>query len=404
MGYGAGVTTIELNTGGDGLEFNLHGNWWLPGAGSKTGLRISDISFSTTNNRTGVGLAIYGESVQGRPAEGIYLERIRMRGKSDFNQFWFTALKFRDACPAWIDSPEIHAGNGNDVSTCIEISGTAQGTSPVHYNIISPILYFGLNAIKIGDFVEGVYITQHTIVGCQYGVYWHPSQGESGLSVIGGHIAAVKSAIDLDNVFDFVVEGCLIYRSGDFEPFYGVNISRAGRFSITGNVFRGTSSGSGETGVYVNSSIPDEKYGGVVSSNNFTSFNGRGLWLGANANFVYGSGNRFGACSVRVLRQETSGNCSVDGAKIERSIVVALAGGGLGGQFDVSVPAGAFRIKPAFASADLYGSLSISASYDYDNSTETNLRFVVRSNTGGNISSGNYRFGVCAAESSVSTT
>lgn len=407
IGDGTGEVTIELNTGGDGLEINLLGNWWLPGAGNKTGLTISDVSFSTTNAYAGVGIAINGVSVQGRPSEGIYLNRVRLRGKSSMSQFWSTGILLKDCCPVWINSPDIHMGNGNAVSTGIEIIGTAQENSPVHFNIVHPEIYFGLYAIRSRDYVEGVYVTQPSLVGCQHGVYCDPAVGESGLHLVGGHISAVQTGVSLINMFDALVSSCLIFRNGTtFEGFRGVRVFQAGRISLTGNVIKGTISGTGETGIYVENTIADEKYGCVVSDNVISDMNGRGIWLGANANYVVGGNNNIRNCAVKVLRQDTARNSAIVGSEYSLTQTFTLTGGSASETIDLSVPAGIFRQKPEACLCTPTGNTILIISYLYDDAatTATNLRFVVRNLLGGNIVGATYRFNFSARESTRATT
>lgn len=408
IGDGPGNTVIELNTGGDGLEINLLGNWWLDAAGGKrTGLTIADITFATTNTLTGVGIAVNGVSEQGRPSEGIYFDRIRLRGKSSFSQFWLTGLRLKDCCPTWIANPDIHMGNGNVTSTGIEITGTAQTSSPVHFNIFHPEIYFGLYAVRVRDYVEGVYITQPTFVGGQHGVYCDPSVGESGLHLIGGHISAVQSGVTLINMFDAVVASCLIYRSGNsFEGFSGIRAYQNGRFTLTGNVIKGNLAGTSETGIYIENTIASDQYGGVVAANNISNFNGRGLWLGANANYVNGGNNNIRNCSVKILRQDTTRNSVLPGSEYSLTQVVTLVGGAASELIDVAVPAGIFRVKPEVAICAGNGNTVVVASYLYDDAatTATNLRFVVRNLAGGNIVGASYRFSLTAKESSRGTT
>lgn len=408
LGDGPGNTVIELNTGGDGLEVNLLGNWWLNAAGGKrTGLTISDITFATTNAFVGIGLSIKGVSVEGRPSEAIYLNRIRMRGRSNTAQFWATGIRFQDACPAWINSPDIHMGNGNSVSTGIEFIGTAQATSPVTYHVIHPEIFFGLYGIRTREYVEGVYITQPTIQGCQHGVYADPTTGESGLHLVGGHISAAQTGVTLQNMFDAVVSSCLIFRlDTSFEGFRGIRVFQNGRFSLTGNVIKGRADGTTETGILVESTIADPKYGGVVADNNISDFNGQGLWLSVNANYIAANNNNLRNCAIKVLRQDTNRNSVITGAEYSLTQVVTLTGGAASELINFTVPSGIFRVKPEVGICTCDGNTIVVTSYLYDDvaTTETNLRFVVRNLAGGNIVGASYRLTLTAKESSRSTT
>lgn len=409
FGDGENITIIELNTGGDGLSFTLPGNWYLDGASGNNGLQIEDMTFTTTNENIGQGVTVLGNSLAGRPGAKVSFENVEFRCKSAFGQAWGRAVSINDCQDVWFNHCRfIQGGPSNITANGLFINGTAVDNSPTTVFINHCDFLYGNIQMEVGDYVEGIYVTNCAMVGGVIGILMNPVVGESGLHVMGGHISSTLYNIDCLNVFDFEIIGALLYRSGTTTPnFSNIRIQNGGRFVISGNVFKGSNTNDGEVGVNIVSTINNEQQGGFIGNNSFHLFATRAIWLNSGAYYTYIGENLYRGCAVRVLNQAAAAKGNGLAAR-EYAVTVArtLTGGAVTENIDLTLPAGLFRIKPGagLVNADAGSVLAVNAAYDFGASSETNARIVVRNPAGGNIAAGTYRFHVALFEQSYSSS
>jgi hypothetical protein len=270
-------------------------------------------------------------------------------------------------------------------------------------HITDPQIYYGGTQLKIGDYVEGVYLTQPHMVAGQVGLKWNPIGSESGLHLLGGHISAYQYCLDLDKLFDVNWSGTLVYRAGSNANWYGAYLKNIARVNTgPGMVFKGNNVADGETGIYVESSVNDEKYGVMLSGIAFHQMGSRAIWLGANANYVQVGRNMYRQCALRVLNQSVNNSIEFTPASFTRTQNVTLAGGATTETFDLALPVGVFRAKPiGFGSGS--GTNGLLATYDFDSasSTATNARFVISKRDGTALTAGTFRFNFNCVENCI---
>lgn len=391
------TTEIVMNTGGDGLSVSVSGSWWGELTGVKSaGVRISHIRFSTNNANVGTGLKITGDAVQGRPRVPVILEYMQFNSSGGTDKSWATMTDILDAGMVLAHGCKWTASTTNS-TVGLSLRGTAQANSPVHYKITSCEFTYGGRQIELGNFVEGVYVTGCTLVVGDYGVYWSPSQGESGLHIANCHMASKVACVYLNNVFDFNITGNLFFRSGGNSNHYTIHVQNGGAFTISGNVFKGgnASGGTGVYGINVQSTVNDEKRGGSISGNSFHDYPSQGVWLGANSYYVAVNSNSYRGCVLgNVLTQQASSN-TIEYPSIKGTAVRTLTGGTTAEKINVTIPSGTFRAKPigGFVNGSGNGNGFI-GTYDYDDagSTATNAVFTIRLFNNAVIPSGSVRF------------
>jgi hypothetical protein len=406
-GAGDGASIIRLNTGGNGIEINLSGNWWMNVSPGSTALRVQDVCFSTTNVNLGVGIKVIGQSVAGRPGPSVRFTRCMWRAHNLFTQFWTRGLEVIDCENTWYDFCRFECGGpGYYTANGVYIDGTAQANSPTLHHFTGCVFRYGDRSIQIGDFVEGVYLTNCTFVASNVGVYWKPSQGESGIVVDGGHMNTRQRWIDLENVFDAEIYGGHYFRFSDDATFRGILIKNNGRGRVNDNVFVGSDLDDGaDIAIEVNALINQEQYGWAIDDNSFHKWATRAIWATSNANYLkVGSGNMFRDCAVRVLNQNLgSGNNT---AHIEPKVwastrTYTLAGGAVTENVDVVFPTGLFRVAPiGVVSVDSGSSLVVSCANQWASNTPTTGRLVFRNVAGGNVPAATYRVHVIFSEDS----
>jgi len=402
-GNGNGVTIIDLNTGGDGIEIFTPGNWWLDSAGGRSGLEISNMTLTTTNTHVGKGISIEGSCEQGRPHAPLRFNDLELRARSSISGQGFADwISLHNVSNAKLKHPVIRMASGATGTRGIVWYGDAQGNSPTDLRIDNPDITYGDIAIEAGNYCEGMYITHPEIVGAVTGIKYKPIIGESGLHILGGHISTSLYGLDLDNLFDWICSGALFYRSGTTANYNGIITRNGGRWAATGNVFKGTTGSSDETGLQVNSSVNNEKYGGLIDGNTFHSFAGRAIWLAANANYVsVGSANAYRECTVRILNQATNANNHIQPKIWGGTANYTLTGGAATENIDVPIPSG---VALAGAGWICGNGTDLIGTYDVTNSTSTTARFVLRRVGGGNITAGSTRLNWGVMQSLLANT
>jgi hypothetical protein len=412
-GTGDGSTIIRLNTGGDGIEINLSGNWWLHGASGSTALRVQDVCFSTTNVNLGVGVKVIGQSVAGRPGPSVRFTRCMWRAHSGFTQFWTRALEVIDCQSTWYDFCRFECGGpANYTANGVYIDGTLLANSPTLHHFTGCVFRYGNRSLQVGDFVEGVYLSQCTFVASNVGVYWQPSQGESGLVVDGGHMNTRQRWIDLNRLYEVEIYGghYTRYSSDADATFRGIRVQNSGRGRINDNVFIGLdTTDGGDIGIEINSLENLEQRGWAIDDNSFHRWGTRAIWATANANYLrVGAGNMFRACTERVLNQNLSAGNNT--ASIEPKVwsgtrTYTLTGGATTESVDVTFPTGLFRVNPmGVVSVDSGSSTVVSCVNQWSSNTPTTGRLVFRNVAGGNVTAGTYRVHVIFAEDVSSNT
>jgi hypothetical protein len=409
IGDGIDVSIIQLNTGENGLTINLPGNnWYFGGAlAQSNGLTIINMTFSTTNAQIGDGLYIKGYATAGRTRTPVIFDNVFFRGASTAAQFWLRSVVFEDVGNVIMNSCMVMMGSSSNVtSTGVYIFGTEAGT-PTVFSFNDCYIQRGNTSIYVGDWVQGVYITNCTLLAPVIGVRWNPSTGNGGLHITKGHINSVQYGVYGTQLFNTTITDCLFYRFDSSATDYRSVLldGSSGIMTITGNMFNGLKTGT-EVGVYVLASAATTSpalYGSIIDDNIFNNFNSYGIVLGPGAHQVHvGDGNIYPECAVRVANQ--SNDCSIDPKIYTTSLIKTLTGGAETEQISIGIPNAYFRAKPGSVSVmsqSLTG-VPIVGQYDYDNASSTGINVVVilRMMDGTNLPAGDVKLGVVAVENS----
>jgi hypothetical protein len=242
----------------------------------------------------------------------------------------------------------------------------------------------------MGDFVEGLYITNSSFVKSKFGIISSNTEAESGLQVSNCHINCIESGIKLYKIYDLNITGNLIF---SYENKIAIDIDDTGYYTVTGNVFRSNSpSLSNETAIKVANAPNNENLGGIISGNSFHKYS-TAVWIGSTSNYVTVGINSYRGCTDRVLNQ--GANNTIHNNQYILSEVVVMTGGSSEELITINVPNGVFLDKIVSAScfsADLANALY--GVFEYTASTKTSVIFKIKSYTGANIPSGNVRYSV----------
>jgi len=245
FGDGNGVSVVMLNTGGNGININYSGNWWLfdvpPGS---TACAFRNLTFTTTNTFVAgsKGLAFEGVSLEGRPTRQTIIENVEFQGFNSFGQGWATQLWLHDVGSIIVSACKFTMGPSNQ-GDGIVWSGTAQANSPVDVRITACGFLYGNRGIYLtGVGTEGMYIVSCDWVGCNYGVYVDVA-AESGLHITNGHSACYKRGFYINGMIGGVISNILLYQgvpATKTEKYVGIEmLGNSSEFTIIGNQFAG---------------------------------------------------------------------------------------------------------------------------------------------------------------------
>ena len=411
-GDGGNLTIIELNTGGNGLNFNLigvAGNYWIDLPPGNVGVHISSLTFTTTNVNVGTGVTINGNCFAGRPMPEISLVNVEFRAKNSSTQFWATACALVNCSGMLVQACRFYMGGAsNTTSNGLSIYGDSATNMPSACFITNCNFLYGNVQILLGDYFEGAYITQCSMVAGEIGIQKSSPSVEAGVHVIGGHISCSQHCLDLANMTDFEIVGALLYSSGTVNNFSAIRLTNVARFNISGNVIKGSGAPSlVESGVQIVSSQTADRMGAYIGGNSFNyftnspSFTNRAIWLQADANLIFIGENAYSDCDRRIYNQSTTSNNGFTPRVYSIRAVVPITGGSTVEYFNITLPTGLFNVVPAagVCQAQSGTEMSVSAVYRHDSSTTTTAQFTARNPSGGVlVGNPNYVFSIVLYE------
>jgi len=397
VGAGMGVTQILIdNASGNGFSIICaDGNWWL-NLNPSNSVAFRDMSIVTNKENLGTGIFIDGGSLEGRPGPPMMIQNVEIRGNDAFAECFAKGIDLLDVTYANLTNVLMFCGGPNNrVGIGFDIRSTDATTDPVQITFDHCKQTYGNIGWQIGEHVEGIYLTQCDSVAANRGLEW-VSTRESGIHIVGGHMASYVRCIRLVGVADGNISGALLFKIGTEDNFVHIDISGGGALTIANNVMRAINSGTTEVGIFITDGSGGAD-GIMVSGNQFSSIN-NGILLSATASKVFIGENQFNAVTVP-YNEGVAASAYISKQSWSTTLVVTLAGGSATENIDIALPPGQFVIKPGAGfgrSLTAAGPIFLDAYYDYDSgsTTVTNARFIVRNVSGATLSAGLYRFSI----------
>lgn len=396
FGAGSGTSVILVETGGDGFIFNTPGNYslWNTGPG-RTTIELSGLSITTTQESVGVGIAINGNHVTGRPSATIIFNDVNVTGYSGASsQFFDTGIMLRNCSNVIFNNVHMYLGSKNKTSKGVYSfsESISNGGGALHFTDCT--FLFGGNQIWVGDQQEGVYVTNSEFVGGSVAVRYEPDTAQSGLHIIGCHMSSRDYNIYIHRLYHFEIIGGLYFNLDVNPAFMHIYCDVVNQFTISGNVFSGRN-GASERGVHIGSATDGAGNGGVITGNMFANLN-IGVSLSSASNNIKESANLYRNCTKNVSDASTSGNNILDYSQYHNTQTFALSGGATSETVHVTVNEAVFKKKPVSAIMNCPSNSGMVGFYDYTNSTTTDLVFIVRRIDEAVIPANGYRFSVSA--------
>lgn len=393
-GAGMGLTQLIMaDATGNGLTLNAaagDGNWWL-NVDPSSAIRIANLSILATANNLGAGLKINGNSLEGRPPAPVSLDHVEIRAKDSINsQAFLIGLHLFDAASVFLSKCRfIVGGTSNLTPTAVKIEATDATTDPTSIYFDNCEWFYGGKGIVSGDHVEGVYLTNCSMVKVDKGVEW-TCTAESGLHVVGGHYNCLSYNFDLNGVYDFGITGTACLLSGG-APMSHIRVQNGSSWTITGNSFQ-----AGTTGIEVGV-LPNTTRGAYIGGNQFGNMT-TGISINANSYNLTVGPNAYTSVTTRV---SGSGNAGTHVQKRSYSVSTAptLVGGATSENVNVPIPAGVFLAKPSvIVTVAEAGTSDLIITPSFGTATATNVTCRVVKRDGTNLAAGAARLHMVAYE------
>lgn len=395
-GDGEELTTLIFDTAsGDGFDISSpSGNWWI-NVTPHNRVAFNGLTIATTKTNIGTAILLNMGSLEGRPAPGVSISNITIRGHDGFTDYFAKGVDLLDTADVDVNNVRVvQGGPGNLNGFGFDIRASGPTTDPTNIKFTNCEVVFGNIAYRAGDHVEGIYMTQCDGINVNRYLVWN-SAAESGLHVVGGHSNCFERNFDLAGMFDGSITGHLAYKNGVSATFRNITMDNCGSLCITGNQFRGGAVG-GEIGIDISNASADPSHGIVIADNHFSNTD-LAIRLQATTARVEIGHNQFLSVNQRVSDLGT-GN-SVHRRLRAASSVVSLVGGAVTELVDVAIPTGYYLAKPtvAYITSETEDMLGV---YQFEavQSTAINARFKVWKRDGTNITAGNHRFSLSMFE------
>lgn len=401
IGDGSGVSVVLVDTGANGFDFTLPGNYSLFNTGlGRTALSVSGITFATTAPYVGSCFKLNGTHVSGRPsAETRFSDVCFTSYSAGTGQFFEIGVELINCSFVKFESCFFYMGSTNTVSKGIysRSSNIVNGGGALHLTDCQ--FTFGGKQLHIGDQQEGVYVTNCEFIAGSVGITYEPDTAQSGLHVLGGHMASIDYNIYLHRLYHFEIVGGLYFSRGTNANFIHIYGDIVNRFTISGNVFE-SAGGVNERAISIGSTPAGANDGSVISGNSFHGFPAA-IYLSSAANFVREVANIFRGCTLRVSNPSSTGTNIAEYVNYHKSAVFTLVGGATFEDITVVIPAGLFIKKPESAFIVSNSNNGMVGFYNWTSSTPEAVIFTIRRNDAGTIPAAAYRFTYSAYASNV---
>ena len=398
-GDGNGVSVIMLNTGGNGININYTGNWWLldvpPGS---TAVAFRNLTFTTTNNFVSGSkcLAYEGVSLEGRPTRQSVIENVEFQGFNAFQQGWETQVSLHNV-GGFVITGCVFTMGPQQQGNGIVWSGDAQSNSPTLVRITACTFTYGDKGIVLtGVGTEGMYIVNSDWVACNYGVYVDVN-AESGLQVVNCHNACLIRGFYLRGMIGGNISNVLLYQGVPpvkTQKYVGIEmLNNSSDFSITGNQI----SGSGATAypdcaIYLGSQAALQFTIGIMANVIEDWFSPEGaIRITSGCKRVNIGENAFNNNVWNIINDNANANAAVVITPVTWNTVVTktLVGGAGTEIIDVSIPGLVFQgTEPPNAGFIGCGTIGIAGNLVTAGTTPSNARFEIRRLGGLNLPAG----------------
>lgn len=294
-GSGPGVSVISCASNGIAISLATGQN--------ATVRDLSIVSTAAGLANTGLSITAPDQSAQ------VWLENLRLRGNTGGTTGWQTSInivgcgvpRIRGITVLTVNGP----GTGLSGATCIAISGVSSALNSDNYQISDCQLQGGLYGLYIGNYVEGVLLTNVVILGNDYAVY--ASNNGNMLEFTNCHINPGVCGV-YANAWGFIsIVSTFFLRFRATGNWTGIDLEASGQVAICACNFYGNNTGT-EIGILVNNAVNTPV---TITGNTFIRLGTAAVRLSGTTATAMVVGNNAGSMHAgSVLVNDTTGNAS----------------------------------------------------------------------------------------------
>lgn len=275
LGDGEGNTSVSFAGATNGITISLGNN------SCATVQKLSIIRSYATGVYANNGLTIFA-TTPGTPAGAVRVQNVTIKGNAARTTAWAYGLALSDLQNPVIDNVAIFApdADGSTTSQMISLYGSSSSSYSADVKISNVETVGGFKAVAISGFSQGVYITNSTLIGCEYGVDWTSGTNGELLALSNSHINARSAGLNLTAVTECLISNNFFLRfTNGAASWAAMYLSDALISTVHGNSIYGNLSGT-ETAMTINATTAPSGLQPIsVTGNVIGAINGTGIGL-----------------------------------------------------------------------------------------------------------------------------
>ncbi len=271
---GASILIFD-NAGGNGVDITqtLGGSQFNS---DEQSIVIERLSLKTTSVNSGRAISIQNSGGQGQTARPVRLNRLNVSGYIDnVNSTWADGIYINAATFSTISDYNFLGSNSLGNGLRFESTDNAVDNNITNFRQLG-----GDSMAVITGRYEGFYFVNVLGINVQNGIHWNATLGvgetaQPLLSVDGGHINCISTAIKTEDVVQVIISGILFYTLA--EGGVGIDVSvpfnttyvQETQLTINGCILHGATAGAGTDAIKLSNFVT----GAVIDSSSFTFYN-----------------------------------------------------------------------------------------------------------------------------------
>ncbi|MFT5108454.1 MAG: hypothetical protein ACI9UA_004098 [Pseudoalteromonas tetraodonis] len=293
QGTGCGITQLLFHE--VKAAISIHLDTRITHTESNPSLIVEDLSMIATGK---CGTAINLQPGVPDHRVGIAHKRFHNLMIQGRNGSWTTGIQADDL--AFCTFRDLNLRLPRKDSTGIHLTGAS---APVDHHFDGIRILGGETGIRITGTVEGVYLSQITMIGTGTGIDWDTTSHEPLLSLSRSHISARSTCVRANNLLQAIITGNLFYQADPQLPWTGIHLRTENPtpfdlHQISNNTFHGHPKHSSP-----NSGLNISAASSGAIANNIFSATDIGIRLGGNASKLEPVDSVFKNTTTKLARQ-----------------------------------------------------------------------------------------------------
>jgi hypothetical protein len=254
-GAGAGATTIKFS-GVNGFDFTLAQYGGL----NFQGMTLLRLATTPKYGGTALHIKAPGANANKNPCPNpILVDDITMLGTPERLNAWNTGIDLHNTNVGYLNNIRFLADNAmtpdpGRAGTAIWVHGDSDAAPSIDNHIRGLFAQGGFAGLVVTGWMQGLYLTDFTILGNSYGVYWDTTGTVYGelLGLCNGHLNSYRADIYMKEATQSLINNVLFLRfAADSGEWCAVDLHECNNISLTALSIYGAMQGT-EYGIRMN--------------------------------------------------------------------------------------------------------------------------------------------------------